>query len=283
MTPLFDFASPKGPASPSRSLAVERYDFSSVEWHGHRHTDQVIALYLKPVAVRHQPEFSGNSSELSLGPERVMICQRASTEHIFWDGPASFLCVRLKDETLKEAAQAHRGHARVDIRSPCMVADQRLIGLLCAVEAERACEYPAGRLFLDSIENALATTLVVGHSVAATAEQTATGGLAPYRFRRVVDFIATNLDKSIDLETLSGIAEMSVSHFAHQFKRTTNQSPYRYVTSMKIDQGRRMLEESDKSITEISLAVGFNSSQHFATIFRRFTGASPSQYRHRCR
>lgn len=49
---------------------------------------------------------------------------------------------------------------------------------------------------------------------------------------------------------------------------------------MKIAEAQRLLRETDKGIVEVSLDLGYSSPSHFAQVFRRLTGVSPSDYRH---
>lgn len=279
MAPLFTFAAPIGPPAPSPSLRVERYEFSNGEWHTHRHVDQVVALYLKPANVRHTVGSFGNARLLSLGPDLATVCQRERSESILWNGVASFLCVRVGDSALGEASRFLRGQERTEIRPSTTARDPRLTSLLHALEAERAQQYPCGRLFLDSVENALAAALIASHGGEARTLAPKTGGLAPFRLKRVLEFMEANIDETVSLESLAQVADLSVSHFAHQFQRTTNVSPHKYMLQLRIERGKALLGNQRLSILDVALAVGFESQQHFATVFRRINGMSPSAYR----
>lgn len=279
MPPLFTLADPMGPPSPSPSLRVERYDVSSGDWHTHRHVEQVIALYLKATTVRHALEGSGTSQVLSLGPETVTICQRERPESILWSGAASFLCVSVSDHALNAAASALRGWEGFEIRPSTTALDPTMTSLLRALEAERVRQYPGGRLFLDSVETALAAALIASHAGETRLPAPGTGGLTPFRLRRVLEFMKENMDGRVSLESLAQIAGLSVSHFAHQFRRSVNQSPYRYMLQVRIERGKALLRNPKFSILEVALAVGFENQQHFATVFRRLNGISPSEYR----
>jgi AraC family transcriptional regulator len=58
-----------------------------------------------------------------------------------------------------------------------------------------------------------------------------------------------------------------------------NTSPYKYVLALRIEQSKRLLENRQLSVLEVAQSVGFDNPQHFATVFRRFAGVSPSTYR----
>jgi len=107
----------------------------------------------------------------------------------------------------------------------------------------------------------------------------AKGGLIPRRLSRVVDFMHANIDRQIRLSELARCAGMSLSHFSHQFRASTNTSPYQYMLSLRIDRSKKMLRNANLSVLDVALATGFENPQHFATVFRRIVGISPSDYR----
>jgi AraC family transcriptional regulator len=51
------------------------------------------------------------------------------------------------------------------------------------------------------------------------------------------------------------------------------------VLALRIEQSKRLLENRQLSVLEVAQSVGFDNPQHFATVFRRFAGVSPSTYR----
>ena len=81
-----------------------------------------------------------------------------------------------------------------------------------------------------------------------------------------------------DLARESG---MSASLLIAEFKQASGLPPHQYQLACKLEKGRRLLEETSDSITDIAFALGFCSSQHFAGHFKRSCGISPSQWRAR--
>jgi len=55
--------------------------------------------------------------------------------------------------------------------------------------------------------------------------------------------------------------------------------PYNFVMNLRVDEAKKFLSSTEKSITEIGMDLGFYSSQHFAGMFKKYTGLTPSQYR----
>jgi len=159
------------------------------------------------------------------------------------------------------------------------VTDACAAGLLYALEAERAQGYPTGQLFLDNVEAALAALLATSRSKVEPRSMISNGGLAPHRLRRVLEFMRSSVERQITLEGLAACVGLSQSHFLYQFRRSMNVSPQRYMLSLRIDRSKALLKGSNLSVLEIAQATGFKNAQHFATVFRRIVGVSPSYYR----
>ena len=78
---------------------------------------------------------------------------------------------------------------------------------------------------------------------------------------------------------LSALVYMSPYHFARLFKRSTGLPPHRFLVRCRIDEARALLAARTASIADISRSVGFRTSSHFTTTFRRITGVTPGAYR----
>ena len=124
---------------------------------------------------------------------------------------------------------------------------------------------------------------------AAPAEALNSGGAVPARgdvaslpscrLRRVTEYIQQNLDKELTLAELAAVVYMSPYHFARLFKGSTGVPPHRFVVRQRIARGRAFLATQELSIAQISRMVGFRTSSHFTTVFRRVTGITPRGYR----
>jgi len=82
--------------------------------------------------------------------------------------------------------------------------------------------------------------------------------------------------------TLAGMAQqcgLSRSQFSAYCRRLTGMSPVQYLTHCRVERAAQLLcAEPERSITEIALQCGFNSSQYFAAVFRAAKGCTPSSY-----
>ena len=105
------------------------------------------------------------------------------------------------------------------------------------------------------------------------------GGLPGFRLRKVRDLMITHLEDEFSLIRLAREADMSEFHFSRAFKKTTGLTPSQYFIYLRMEKARRLLRETKRSVIEIGLDIGYTSPSHFAQIFRREIGVSPSEYR----
>lgn len=107
----------------------------------------------------------------------------------------------------------------------------------------------------------------------------ARGGLSGRNMRRLEEYVRANLAKPISLSDLSGVAGLSKRHFLRAFRETVGMTPHRYVVGLRIEDAKRLLSETNSSVTAVALASGFSHSHHFSTSFRQATGMTPSAFR----
>lgn len=87
--------------------------------------------------------------------------------------------------------------------------------------------------------------------------------------------------QEVPLPDLAAAAGLSQRAFHQRFVRETGFTPGNFRTRCRIDWAQEVLRESRASITNIALEAGFPSSQYFATVFRRYVGCSPHEFRQR--
>lgn len=105
--------------------------------------------------------------------------------------------------------------------------------------------------------------------------------LPGFKLKQITDWIESNLEADFDLGQLASQAGLSKFHFHRLFKQATQLSPARYQRNARLNEARRRLRESKDSIITVAMDLGFQSPSHFAQVFRRETGMSPSEFRGR--
>ncbi len=103
------------------------------------------------------------------------------------------------------------------------------------------------------------------------------GRLIQERFAGLEGYIDSHLGENIRIEDLSAACQLSVSTLQHKFKDYFGRAPAEYINYRKIQRAKEMLLEG-KTVTETAMLLGFNTSNYFATVFRKFNRMSPSQW-----
>jgi AraC family transcriptional regulator len=274
--PLFDSAV-QGSHSPSPTLLIERHELNPSEAETVIIPEQVLTLNLRRCAVEYE-DSTGDCHGLIRAKGSVVIEKRACEHRFRWTSPASALVVRLSDAALEEAAEVAPLTSE-GVPVDRSIQDRRLSSLLFALEREQMHGYPAGRLFVDGIEKALAAILVRYDGIARHSPQVYKGGLAPYRMKRATEFIRAHIEENITLNELARNVGLSPSHFCSLFRKTSGKTPHQFVLQCRIQHAKSLLTKPSHSILDVALASGFRTHQHFSRIFRREVGIPPSAYR----
>jgi AraC family transcriptional regulator len=103
--------------------------------------------------------------------------------------------------------------------------------------------------------------------------------LSTWRLMRVESYVDANVGEPITLGNLSAIAGLSRMYFARQFRAATGIRPHEYVLRKRIERAQQMLTETQDAVVVIALSVGFQTQAHFTTVFKKFVGNTPCQWR----
>lgn len=95
---------------------------------------------------------------------------------------------------------------------------------------------------------------------------------------RVIEYMSEYYSKDFSLEEIAREANLSPYHFIRVFKEQTGKTPYDYFLDIKVCKAQEILRYSNQTVTEACFSCGFNSLEHFASVFKRKTGILPSQY-----
>jgi AraC-like DNA-binding protein len=98
---------------------------------------------------------------------------------------------------------------------------------------------------------------------------------------RARDAIDRAYANPLDIQSLSQVASVSEAHFIRTFKATFGETPHRYLQRRRVERAMYLLRESDRSVTDICMDVGFTSLGTFSRTFRDIVRVTPSEYRAR--
>jgi transcriptional regulator GlxA family with amidase domain len=101
------------------------------------------------------------------------------------------------------------------------------------------------------------------------------------RLLRARDAMDRTYAQPLDVPALARIAFVSEAHFIRTFHTTFGETPHRYLQRRRVERSMFLLRETDRSVTDICLDVGFASLGTFSRTFHDIMGESPTAYRKR--
>ncbi|MDR0896560.1 MAG: helix-turn-helix domain-containing protein [Oscillospiraceae bacterium] len=99
--------------------------------------------------------------------------------------------------------------------------------------------------------------------------------------RAVLRHILQNLDKKLTTAGIASALGMNRPHLCERFKQETGQTLSACVTTAKIDEAKRLLQNTDLTAAQISEYLAFSSQSHFQTVFKKAVGCTPKAFRER--
>ncbi len=99
------------------------------------------------------------------------------------------------------------------------------------------------------------------------------------RLLRARDAMDRAYAEPLDVASVAAVANLSGAHFIRSFRATFGETPHRYLQRRRVERSMFLLRETDRSVTDICLDVGFTSLGTFSRTFRQIVGETPSSYR----
>jgi len=97
--------------------------------------------------------------------------------------------------------------------------------------------------------------------------------------RNVLCYINENFKRNLTTRELAEVCHLHPTHFIRAFKTSTAQTPHQYITDIRMEYARQLLDRSDRSIVEIAEDAGFYDPAHFSRTFKQHFSLTPTQYR----
>jgi len=206
----------------------------------------------------------------------LALCHRHEGE---WVGLMNVPHLQLGISDAALMASSDGAYGEVELHPSRKFADSRLSALAAAAFAEMVAGFPSGRLFLDSVEQTMAVTLVEGHAVRHRPVQRYRGGLGSARLRRIKELVHAKMEEDLSLDEMAQSIGLSTAHFARMFRKSTGETPHQFVLRQRIGRAKAMLRAPDARVLDVAVACGFTTQQHFAKVFRDVCGVTPTRYR----
>ncbi|WP_335945489.1 helix-turn-helix domain-containing protein [Pseudomonas sp. G166] len=180
---------------------------------------------------------------------------------------------------LERAVAETGGSGAIRLREVSGGRDDVLSALLEQIHVELARRDETSALLIQGVAQCLAVHLARHYLDAEAEDVSGRNALPAFKLKRVIQLMERRLAESFSLGDLAQAAGMSEYHFSRLFKRATGRSPSQYFIQLRMARARQLLIETERSIIDIGLEVGYGSASHFSQIFRREVGVAPSHYR----
>ena len=137
---------------------------------------------------------------------------RGTVDEVNWAGPTKRTAVAIHPRLLTDALDETAHETDIQLTEHWDLIDRHISALVLEMTADLDDGSPAGTIYGESLANALAVYLLKRYAVRRVTPQVFKGGLPGYRLKRVLDYIADNLDENISLSQIAAIAGMSPHH-----------------------------------------------------------------------
>jgi AraC family transcriptional regulator len=193
-----------------------------------------------------------------------------------FESMAVFLELPLLERALGEVFGGDAPFAR--LRDASAFTDDTLNVLMAQLHGELM-RRKASPLFVQGIGQTIAIHLARNYADLVKEPRSGSPSLPGYKLRQITDWMAEHVAEEFTLDRLAAQAGLSKFYFNRLFKSAVGVSPSHYHINLRMDVAKRLLRETKKSVVEVALDVGYANPSHFAQLFRRETGLSPSDYR----
>lgn len=263
------------------NLVVEEYRQLSGEMQMQPEADPVMVMSLSSQPHRiHQTmgsrRYTGlyRQGDLCITPTGLSsgYCAEGEDHYLYVQISSVFL-----QKVAEEALEPNTG--QVELLPNFQIRNPQIESLLKLLQTETRQGGRMGSLYNESLTNALAVSLLQGHSSTQPRIAQYEGGLSDRKLLLATRYIADTLEQNIKLADLAQLVGISQSHFSRLFKQSMQLTPYQYLLQQRIERAKQLLKQTQRPLIEIALACGFDSHSHFSRQFRRATGMTPKAYR----
>ncbi|MEP7317710.1 MAG: helix-turn-helix domain-containing protein [Panacibacter sp.] len=99
--------------------------------------------------------------------------------------------------------------------------------------------------------------------------------------KKAQEFIENNFEEKITVDQLASMLALGRRNMERRFKKATANTVVEYIQRVKIEAAKKKLESGKKNINEVMYHVGYSDTKAFRTVFKKITGLSPLEYKHK--
>ena len=168
---------------------------------------------------------------------------------------------------------------KAQLRSHFKLRDPLIQQMALALKTELELAGKDSKLYADSMATALGAHLLQRYADKNSVIREYKGGLSSCQLKIVIEYIQEHLDRSLSLDLLAGLVNISPHYFASLFKQSVGTSPHKYITNCRLEKAKTILRQTDLPLAFICQEVGFKNQSHFTRVFRQHFQITPKAYR----
>ncbi|PSU35552.1 transcriptional regulator MelR [Photobacterium lutimaris] len=171
--------------------------------------------------------------------------------------------------------------AVIQSAAQCFITEEHVS---CWVKASTGTDISFGQLMIDEIALMIKRMSLTGWETQTCKNKinnkiTQVSKQSQYYVQQILDFISNNHNKPITVRDISNHVGLHSNYVMSFFQKVMNMTIKEYITSMRINHARALLVDTNRTIMDISLSVGFNSTSRFYDNFNKYLNMTPTQFR----
>lgn len=236
-------------------------------------TRHLVGLHLgTPVQILHQR--GSNEALHHFKPGDVVFTPAGSPVHYAHNGGVDGLYVEITPDHLRDVAAQIDLSERFALRDVLGVADPIIYRIGLDYLREVNTSAAGSRLYLDTLNLQLALHLLrhySDHQNSIVTDDTD----QQQRLRPALDYIHDHLSDDLSLAQIAATVHLNPAYFSRLFRQTYHVSPYQYVIRQRVEAAHLLLQNPQRTVSEVALQVGFADHSHLTRHYKRLLGRTP--------
>jgi len=263
---------------PWKGVLLESHLVQPGEIPQHEHPDLVLHLQLGG-----DEDFewwsAGKNAVEHTRPGSMILIPPGTSDRLKWSGASERLIVSVRQSDLAELANDLGVERNPEFKTNWSLHDASTQHLVTEMGREARRAFPLGNLYADLLAIGLQTQLLKNYAIDPLKTSALKGGISLPSLKRAMEYINANLAEDVHLESIANELDLSASHFAHEFRNTTGQTPYQYLLDQRMAKAKDLLRRTKLPVQFISASTGFSSPANFVRTFRQRVGLTPEAWR----
>jgi len=92
-------------------------------------------------------------------------------------------------------------------------------------------------------------------------------------------YIEQNFEEKLNIMAIASKVNLNARSFLRRFKKATSNTPLEYIQRVKVEVAKKKLESTTETIMEIMFGIAYQDEKAFRSVFKKYTGLNPKEYR----